>query len=169
MGVIPAERLAAPLLKPVLRIGESLLPRLEANSVTGRVMKAYQRFYDDAFATAQSNYASGRLRVKPRMNSTTVIGNQADRLATDRLKQWLEREGLSSDVRVNRRLRDPNGSGAYRRPDLHIQSERTIIDGTIGNKTLQTPQIKDFIAYSHGDTIIIVQPNKLPTLLYGGH
>ncbi|WP_182212391.1 MULTISPECIES: hypothetical protein [Gammaproteobacteria] len=133
----------APLMKPVLRVGEALLPRLGANSITGMVMKAYQSFYDDAFKVATDAYANGRLRVPPRMNATTAIGNRADREATRRLNQWLEREGLSSDVRVNRRLSDPNGSGAYRRPDIHIQSEKTIIDGTIGTKTMQTPQIKD--------------------------
>lgn len=167
LGVIPAERLLAPLMKSIANVARGLLPQVAANSVTGRVLGAYQRSYDEAYVTAKSNYESGRLRVSARLNATTTIGNHADRIVTDRLKQWIEREGLSSDVLVNRRLRNPDGIG-YRRPDVRVLSENTIIDGTIGIKTLETPQVRDFIRYSQGNTIIIVRPGELPTLLYAG-
>jgi hypothetical protein len=36
----------------------------------------------------------------------------------------------------------------------------TILDGTIGEKTLETPQIKDMVEFSGGDRIIIVRPRS---------
>ena len=111
---------------------------------------------------------SGRLRVPKGLNEVTFAGNRADAAVTRRMQLWVEEHGLSQDVLLNRRITDPAGAGKVRRPDIRIPSENTIIDGTIGIKTLQTPQIRDFISYTQGNTVIIVRPNELPTLLYAG-
>ncbi len=168
LGVIPAERLLAPLLKPVLGVARGLLPQVATNSVTGRVLATYQRFYNEEVGATMKAIESGRMRVPKGLDTRTFAGNRADAAVTDRMKIWVEEQGLSQDVLLNRRITDPVGVGKVRRPDIRIPSENTIIDGTIGIKTLRTPQIRDFISYTQGNTVIIVRPNELPTLLYAG-
>jgi len=72
-------------------------------------------------------------------------------------------EGAGQTVELNRWLRDPSGSGAYRRPDLRIANESFILDYTVsGNgKWLTTPQVADFYKYSGGNTITILRPNQV--------
>ncbi len=81
-----------------------------------------------------------------------------------RLARWLESEGIAerpgSVIEVNRWLRDPNGSGAYRIPDVRLPGATIILDGTIAQKLASTPQIIDFRAFS-GNNIIIVRPTRL--------
>ena len=59
-------------------------------------------------------------------------------------------EGPGTDVLVNRWLRDPSGSGAYRVPDVRLMRTGKILDGTIGDKTMSSPQVQDFINLSGG-------------------
>jgi hypothetical protein len=69
-------------------------------------------------------------------------------------------EGPGSIIQVNRWLRDPAGSGAYRIPDVRIPGARLSLDGTIGWKDATTPQLFDIRAFS-GDNILIVKPTQI--------
>lgn len=68
-------------------------------------------------------------------------------------------------IQVNRWLRDPGGSGNYRIPDVMIPGEQVIFDGTVGGKSLLTPQVQDFIRFSNGAKVIIVRPFTPPQVL----
>jgi len=96
------------------------------------------------------------------MNWRTVLGQRVDSIARNRLLNYLKREGIpegpGTDVLVNRWLRDPSGSGKYRIPDLRLKKTEIILDGTIGGKTMSSPQIQDFIQFSGGDKVIIIKP-----------
>jgi len=124
------------------------------------VFERYQQFYDQADAIAQARVAAGRLP-----NDPTVIGGFMDRFARTELRSWLSSEGIAEGsgelIQVNRWLRDPTGSGAYRIPDVRIPGANTICDGTIGTKTSTTPQIVDFKSFSGGDNVIIVRPTRV--------
>jgi hypothetical protein len=52
---------------------------------------------------------------------------------------------------------------------LQLPRTGTILDGTIGNKTPNTPQVQDFINFSGGNKVIIVSWHTtnflLPTIL----
>lgn len=88
-----------------------------------------------------------------------------DAIARSRLRGWLSSEGISEGpgriVEVNRWLRDPAGSGAYRIPDVRIGNANIIFDGTIGWKGATTPQIIDFRSFSGGSNVVIVKPTRL--------
>jgi len=75
---------------------------------------------------------------------------------------FLKREGIAegpgADVLVNRWLRDPSGSGRYRIPDIMLRQSGRILEGTIGDKAMTDPQIKDFRTYSGGFKVEIVRP-----------
>lgn len=124
------------------------------------VFDRYQQFYDQADAIAQARVAAGRWP-----NDPMVVGGRMDAIARARLRSWLRSEGIAEGpcgvIQVNRWLRDPAGSGAYRIPDIRIPGANTILDGTIGAKTSATPQVVDFRAFSGGDNIIIVRPTRI--------
>jgi hypothetical protein len=93
------------------------------------------------------------------------LGGLIDRWARLRLRRWLAAEGIADRpgqvIQVNRWLRDPRGSGAYRIPDIRVGGARLIFDGTIGQKTITTEQCIDFLLYSGEDRIIIVRPTQI--------
>ena len=95
-----------------------------------------------------------------------MLGQQTDAIARARLPNYLASQGIPEgpgmEVLVNRWLRDPAGSGAYRIPDVRLQQSGTILGGTIGTKTLNTPQVQDFINFSGGNKVIIVRPTVGP-------
>lgn len=139
-------------------IGRSRFPSQEA--FRDAVFDRYQQFYDQADAIAQARVAAGRWP-----NDPTIIGGRMDAIARARLRSWLSSEGIAEGpgqiIQVNRWLRDPAGSGAYRIPDVRVPGARTILDGTIGTKTSTTPQIVDFRTFSSGDNVIIVRPTRI--------
>ena len=95
-----------------------------------------------------------------------MIGGRTDALARGYLRSWVRNtegllEGPDSIIQVNRWLRDPAGSGAYRIPDVRIRGANAIFDGTIGWKDASTPQIIDFRNFSGGNTVTIVRPTRL--------
>jgi len=77
------------------------------------------------------------------------------------MRFWVNEQGLSEDVLINKRLYDPSGSGSYRIPDVQIPSENLILDGAIGTKTMSTPQIQDFMNWT-GRQPIIINPRITP-------
>jgi hypothetical protein len=76
------------------------------------------------------------------------------------LKAFAQAQGHGTDlVRINQRLYLDSTSGAYRIPDLYFPQSGTILDGTLGTKTLQTRQIIDFRAATGNKPVGIVNPN----------
>ncbi|MCI5132889.1 MAG: hypothetical protein D3904_15580, partial [Candidatus Electrothrix sp. EH2] len=108
------------------------------------------------------SFNNGNITIPSGMHWKTLLGQKTDAAARSRLRNFLSREGIpegsSADVLVNRFLRDPSGSGKYRIPDVRLKKTGTILDGTIGNKTSNTPQIRDFINFSGGDNVLIIKP-----------
>jgi len=122
--------------------------------------RRYQQFYDQADAIAQSRIASGQWP-----NDPITVGARMDWIARGYMRQWLQSEGLPEGpggfVEINRWLRDPTGSSAYRIPDVRIPSANLIMDGTIWQKTSSTPQVVEFGNFSGGNNVIIVRPTRL--------
>jgi RHS repeat-associated protein len=120
-----------------------------------RVTAAYQQAYNDAYQQTAQRFLAGDIDISPGQNVVTVLGQHTDAAARFTTQNWVESEGLSDQVLINQRLYDPSGSGAYRIPDVQIPSENLILDGTIGIKTPDTPQIQDFANWSGGRVQII--------------
>jgi hypothetical protein len=142
---------------------------LLAQSISGKpvplkdqVLERLQGYADEGYARALELRAQGKLVVPGGVSEETFIGQLVDRSARKRLRSWLAGEGLAEGqgaaVEVNRRLYDPLDTGEYAVPDVRIAGERLILDVTIGDKTLTTPQIRSFIQFSNGDKIILVRP-----------
>ena len=124
------------------------------------VATRYQSAYDRAFQLAQSRAAAGRIA-----GDQTTLGRFTDAIARRDVRRWLAgsegiNEGPGRIIQVNRWLRDPAGSGAYRIPDVRIPGVRLSLDGTIGWKGPTTPQLVDIRAFS-GDNILIVRPTQI--------
>jgi RHS repeat-associated protein len=137
----------------------SNLPVLHSDQI---IINNYQRYYSEAWTKVVNDFNKGKITIPPKMKWRTVLGQHTDSIARNRLLKFLEREGIpegpGTDVLVNRWLRDPSGSGKYRIPDLRLNTTGTILDGTIGGKTMSSPQIQDFIQFSGGDKVIIIRP-----------
>jgi hypothetical protein len=130
------------------------------------IARNYQRYYNDAWLRVVAKFNRGEIQIPPELNWRTVLGQRTDAYARARLRNFLAREGIpegpGEDVLVNRFLRDPSGSGAYRIPDVRINSEQLILDGTIGVKTPTTPQIVDFVNFSGGFGVRVIRPQVGP-------
>ena len=131
---------------------------------TQRVLSAYQNAYNDAAAAVWGDLAAGNITKPGGLNFNTWAGNRIDAVARDEMLTFKQINGIG-DLIVNQRLYVPGGKKGYRIPDLMVPGERTIIDGTIGNKSLTTPQIQDFFASGKVDRVILVAPNKNPVII----
>ena len=122
----------------------------------------YQRYYTEAWQQVVRRFNQGKITVPAGMNWRTILGQEVDAIARTRLRLYLAREGIAegpgTQVLVNRRLYDPSGSGSYRIPDVRLEDSRVIMDGTIGGKTMNSPQVRDFQAFSGGYRIRIIRP-----------
>lgn len=88
------------------------------------------------------------------------MGQLVDRAARRELIEFANSRGFGDDiVRINRRLDIP--SDGFRIPDVFFPRSGNILDGTIGIKTANTPQIRGFQAANNGGTIRIVRPDAL--------
>jgi hypothetical protein len=130
------------------------------------IMNNYARYYNEGWSQTVGRFNAGEITIPAGQNWRTVLGQYTDAAARGRLRNFLAREGIAegpgADVLVNRWLRDPSGSGAYRIPDVRLMQTGTILDGTIGTKTMATPQVQDFIKFSGGNRVIIVRPTVQP-------
>ncbi|HWX22414.1 MAG TPA: DUF6531 domain-containing protein [Candidatus Binatia bacterium] len=135
---------------------------LTQGSLESRVTANYQRYYNEEWVKVVDRFNQGKTVVPAGMNWETVLGQKVDAAARARTLLFLEREGVQegpgNQILVNRWLRDPTGSDAYRIPDLRIPGEGVIIEGTIGDKTFASPQIQDFINFSGGNRVVIIRP-----------
>jgi hypothetical protein len=79
-------------------------------------------------------------------------------------KRVTEVQGHGRDtVRINQRLYLEGTSGKYRIPDLYFTQSGTILNGTLGTRTLNTPQIRDFRTATGNAPVGIARPES-----YGG-
>lgn len=153
------------LIKPSMIGGaRRLLPAAE--SFDDAIIANYQRYYDDAASNVIQRFNAGRIAIPAGQSWKTVLGREIDSVARGRMRNFLAREGIlegpSQDVLINRWLRDPAGTGLYRIPDIRLVQSRTILDGTIGAKTMADDQIVDFIEFSGGYRVMIVRPRVAP-------
>lgn len=149
----------------VTGIGNTAIP-----GYTGLITEAFVPFYQQSIAEgytlAQAELKGGTLDIGG-VSERTALGQRADALARASVNRALapggQLEAYKDQVLVNRYLPDPSGSGAYRIPDIQIPSEGVIIDGTIGYKDINTPQVSDFFRFSPPTgTVIIVPPTQPP-------
>jgi hypothetical protein len=137
----------------------SNLPVLHGDQI---IINNYQRYYNEAWIKVVDKFNAGEISIPSGLHWKTYLGHIVDKAARNRLKNFLKREGIAEgpgmEVLVNRWLRDPMGSGKYRIPDVKLEQTGIILDGTIGNKTINTPQIQDFIKFSIGNKVIIIRP-----------
>ncbi len=138
---------------------------LTEGTLESRVSTSYQQFYNEAWQQTAARFNQGEIVVPAGQSWQTILGRETDAAARAQMRMFLQREGISEgaggQVLLNRRLNDPSGSGAYRIPDVNIPGAGLILDGTIGTKTIMTPQIQDFINWS-GSRVNIVSPTVLP-------
>jgi hypothetical protein len=122
------------------------------------VFSQYQQLHDQGYAITMQQVSQGLVQ-----NDRTVIGTAIDTYARDGLRQWLFNEGIPEGsgqiIAVNRRLYDPLGTGLYRQPDVYIPGANLIMDGTIQQKTIFTPQTIEFNNFSGGANVLIVRPS----------
>ncbi len=136
------------------------------SSLADEVMAAYQTAYDEAWTTVVDRFNRGQITIPQGMHWKTVLGWRTDTIARAKLKKWLARHGLvegpGADVAVNRWLRDPSGSGRYRIPDVLIDLDGVILDGTIGIKLPGSAQLVEFRLFSGGYEVRLVHPQVGP-------
>jgi len=76
-------------------------------------------------------------------------------------------EGRGQRIQVNRNLYDPSLSGSYVRPDVYLQDEGVVLDGTIGvPKSINTPQMQGYINFANPKYIIEIGPNRPLRVIY---
>jgi hypothetical protein len=132
---------------------------LSTEELSDSVFGRYQQFTDVAYQEVLDAEASGALRIRPGVSRNTIIGQRTDRIAQSYLDTWIQAEQIPDGfVNINKYLRDPAGTGAYRIPDVRVPSAGQIFDGTIGFKWNTTSQIIDFSKFSGGNRITIVRP-----------
>lgn len=131
---------------------------------TQLTLRAYQRAYDDAAVAFWDDFTAGSIKPPPNLNFNTWAGGQIDNAARAEMNAFKRLNSLD-DLVVNRRLDTSGGFKNYRLPDLLVRGERTAIDGTIGTKGLTTPQIHDIFMSGRVDRMILVSPNRTPTIL----
>ena len=94
------------------------------------------------------------------------VGEKVDAVARKRLKAWLLKQGVSEGrdgtVQVNRWLRNPAKPKKYRIPDVRIGE--LVLDGTIGRKSIFTPQVRDYFKFG-ANRVIIIRPNPMQSHL----
>lgn len=97
--------------------------------------------------------------------------NLTDTLVRNDLRMSLSQDGVTEaagqSIKVNGNVYDPNGSGAYVRPDLYLRDEGVIFDGTIGSpKPLSATQMQAYIGHANPNYIIEVAPGRAPRVIY---
>lgn len=136
------------------------------SSLSFELTQYAQQLADEGYDLADAAARNGFLRITG-AGRQAAIGTYVDDYIKFGLQERLAAQGIQEGagevVELNRWLRDPVGSGAYRRPDLRIEGESFILDYTISGrgKWLTSPQISDFYKFSGGDTVTILRPSQV--------
>ena len=125
--------------------------------VEAAIQTRYQQAINDGFVLAQQREAQGLLNGL----ASTRVGSFVDGFARRDLQAFANFEGFGDDIfRINRRLYDPTGGGAYRIPDAYFVHTNRIFDATIGMKTPYMSQVNDFLNFS-GGRVTVLKPYDL--------
>jgi LysM repeat protein len=153
----------------VANTSESVLSRLSPNAQ--RHIANYQARYDARYSQLRSQLESGDLELPGHLNQNAELGNLTDKLVRRDMRMSLVDSGLTEGrgqaIQVNRNVYDPEGSGAYVRPDYFLRDEGIILDGTIGMpKPLTATQIQGYIDFAKPNYVIEIGPYRVPRIVY---
>ena len=108
-----------------------------------------------------ADLASGAIKAPAGQPEHLFKAGRVDGIARDDLREFAAMRGDGADVvRINQRLYIDDIGGKYRIPDVYFPQSGTILDGTLGTKTLNTPQIIDFRTATGNADIGIVRPES---------
>jgi hypothetical protein len=134
-------------------------PSLEA-TYQARYAAAYER----GLIQVDRDILSGDLIAPAAQPAHLFRANRIDDFARRDLRRFALERGDGDDlVRINQRLYINGVDGKFRIPDLYFPQSQTIFDGTLGTKSLTTPQIMDFRSATGNMPVGIVRPDR-----YGG-
>lgn len=128
--------------------------------VADAVTSKSQEFHDRHYGQISQLVAQGVISDEPMR-----IGQELDARTRNSVRSWVANQGLREGpgefIRLNRRLYDRGGSGAYRVPDMYFPGAGIILDGSMAAKDARSPQIRDFGKFSGGAKTVIIRPNGL--------
>ncbi len=159
----------ATLAAPAIRVAAgrsvaNVVVAERAPSIEALYQARYAAAYERGLAKVDAELAVGEIRAPIGQPEHLFRANQVDDFARRDLRAFALEQGHGIDlVRINQRLYLEGTSGPYRIPDLYFPQSGTILDGTLGFKSAQTPQIMDFRAANNNAPIGIVRPES-----YGG-
>ena len=112
---------------------------------------------DKAYEIARARLRAGNLKF--RLSNPEAVGNFIDRHVRTELRQRLNRFGIDSagkgPVRVNRRENNTSATElTYRQPDARVAN--VAFDVSLTEKTIKTPQIRDFFATDFDPSVVII-------------
>jgi hypothetical protein len=134
---------------------------LAAPTLEATVQSSYQNFVNQAWIRTVQRFNAGEFRIPAGQNVWTALGREVDRIARNDMRASFPE---SQSLLINRWLKDPSGSGAYRIPDVRLiqPNGQIIFDATLGTKTGATQQVQDNILFSGGGRVIVIQPQVGP-------
>jgi len=143
-------------------------PSRSASGVMPSLETAYQARYASAYERGlthvDAELATGKIRAPIGQPEHLFRANRIDSFARGDLRSFAAQLGHGPDVvRINQRLYLNGDTGKFRVPDLYFPQSQTILDGTLGTKSLSTPQVKDFRISTGNKPVGIVRPEN-----YGG-
>ncbi len=126
-----------------------------------RTVKRYIREYNIAYGDALELHNSGELVERyPKMAANFRLGFQTDLFARSAMIDWFQDLGINTatdpNVGINQRVYDPLDEGVYRIPDLRIGD--SVLEGTLWQKTLDTPQLADIVDWTDPRSVVVVTP-----------
>lgn len=133
----------------------------KATSVEAIYQVRYVSAYERGLAKVEADLASGAIKAPAGQPEHLFKAGRVDGIARDDLRRFAELRGDGADVvRINQRLYIDDIGDKYRIPDVYFPQSGTILDGTLGTKTLNTPQIIDFRTATGNADIGIVRPES---------
>jgi hypothetical protein len=142
-------------ITPLDFTAEGAVPSIEAQFQANSLRvatEAHEQFWAEA--------GSGDRVLNPNLNENIQAGKYVDQQVRLSNQQLANELGLdSSSVKINQRLYMPNGN--YSVPDLYFPKSGNIVDYSYQLKTIDTPQIQQFISASPNGTITIIPPAQV--------
>ncbi|MEM8717463.1 MAG: hypothetical protein AAGE92_17115, partial [Cyanobacteria bacterium P01_G01_bin.4] len=126
-----------------------------------RTVKRYIRSYNAAYADARQLQDSGLLdRKYSTMAANFRLGFETDLLARSAMIDWFQDLGINTvtdpNIGINQRVYEPSEEKFYRIPDLKVGD--TVLEGTLWQKTFDTPQLADIVDWTNPRSVVVVNP-----------
>ena len=118
-------------------------------------------------AKVAKDVADGILVPQPGVPYNTWRGQQVDKIARQRMKNWLKSEGITEGptgfIKVNRRMKNPaqtipSGQPKFRIPDVRVGND--IFDASLELKSGLTRQVMDFFSFG-ARRVTIIRPSTM--------